>query len=482
MSAEEQNARPEPDPFEPFTRQSTNRLPRFPFARPDLSIFERIASGEDVQDALVALEFVPSFDAADFYEPAPDEILEKILNGSNEIDISLNDFFGHFVETVSGYRIAAVPYGNKLWKRELFFGGASHFHPAVVATAIRKQPDILVDMANWFETMSPAHAGIEQDEPHGDVAESAERLIEDTLKFASFRKSQIPTMTFVTEKQIYQIVKPDVSEFRQEQTSAKTIGKRRVWWEPHRPPPSEYPEKFLFATLLIQGNRVVAIGSGSDVDQPFLRENLENLCFGEVTKEVSPAQTIVETEVNADKTFDFAFDIPLDTTPSFSNTVPLSGELFDLISEAVRITCADRRSIITASVMITEDGVTLHVSSPTELLKLHPEFLNTPTLAEFSNEICVLERKAHEAVEARIFDICYDHLGLTKGDLSLAVNSKMLELLIDAVRADIGMSDKPDYSDAWHRIAAKKRPDFFMAAVANRFDPTFVTNPPRRFR
>ncbi len=482
MNAEEQNARPELDPFEPFKRQSTNRLPRFPLARPDLSVFERIASSNDVQDALLTLEFEPSFDAADLYEPAPDKTLENILNGSNEIDISLGEFFGHFAEDMSVYRDSARSYGNKLWKRELLFGVATHFHPSIVATAIRKQPDILVDMANWFEAMGPVHAGIEQDEPVENVEDRAERLIEDTLKFASFRKSQIPTMTFVTKNQIHQIVKSDVSEFRVEHTSANTIGKRLVLWEPDRPPPSEYPEKFLFATLLIQGNRVLAIGSGSDVDQPFLRENLENLCFGEVTKEVLPAQTIVETEVDADKFLDFDFDIPVDTTPSFSNTVPLSDELFDLISEAVRITCAGQRSIITASVMITDDDVKLRASLPTEQLKLHPEFFNTPALVEFNNEISVLERKAHEAVEARIFDICYDHLGFTKGDLSLAVNSKMLELLIDAVRTDIGMSGNPDCSYAWQKIAVKKRSEFFLTAVSNRFDQTSVTNPPRRFR
>jgi hypothetical protein len=438
-----------------------------------------MASIESIKDALQSLEFDGLDESFGTYETNPDKILENIMNGGNEIGISLYAFLGHFKDVHDGWGATTLQlaelFSDELWKRELLLGVVTPFHPATVTAAIRQRPDLLTEMGNWFAVFDTSYVDVTTEEAPQNIEREAERLIENTLKFVKFMNSKVPTMTVVVGQEVYQISKNQHHDYYASGIRNEcVIGNRIVSWEAHGISPDKNVERTIFATLLLQRNQVLAIGAEATINQIFDRENLGKLVVNELINEPAPneqsAGEIIAEEPDVDS---FSFDISPETAPVSTKTIPMTEDLFDLISDAVSHVCADRRTIMTACVMITDDHVKLSAKSQRfyEPYKLDTELFESPTLADFSMEIKLLEQQARETLEDKIFDVCRDYLDLSDSDLNHPLSRSMTDLLVEGVRRSLRLQDDFDYSYIWHELkVVKRRPEFFLGVAVDQYN------------
>ena len=449
---------------------------------PDLDTIRSLSEKDTILETLQSLEFVSPFDTPDEFEADPSIILNKIMDGSNEIGISLHSFLRHFMPPAYKRKVALHKpdsFSNELWKRELLGGEVTLFHPETVAAAIRLRPDLLPDIASWFDifiatdVFVTSHAEIITEIAPENAEQEAALLIDGALKFAKFLHSKIPTMTVILRGEIFQIKKNNAHHYFMSVAKDEVmVDGRVVTWDHIDSLDGDIDGATLTSTILIERNQVLAIGANETIDQIFDRKNLGKMRITELV-EVPDTQTQnAETTINEESNIDdpFCFDIP-QITPVAEKIVPLTEDLFDLITSAVSLTCSSR-TLMAVSIMITDKQIKLTTTARRlhDVIRVNTGLIKTPTFQDFVIEIELLEREAQEKVEHRILTECLDHLGLSLNSMSDPLAKKMTDLLVAGARQRLGFETDFDYGRIWHELTVMRRKsEFFLRAAVEQY-------------
>jgi hypothetical protein len=453
-----------------------------------------IPSSSSVMETLRALEF-NSDDLVD--EPYA---LDAVLAGG-DIETTVGHFFSQlrtdFRQAEASVTTRSIGYPNDLFKREPFFGVVQPFHSTSVAAAIRKRPDLVTLMGEWYRVFDALHIDDFPESSQSDVSQAADDIIGDVLKFATFKQSKLPTMTVMVGQHLYQIKKRGSNEGDTLGYKASAIpgAKRQFHATRHRVVIENlfFEGRALSASLLIDGNRVLAMGidDATSINQVFERTNLHNLSMVEhvLTTEVQHNVTAAQKS-NAETASDFfdfedsTFDLEEPEEPKTSlatKNVPLTEEFFDLIARAVDQTCNRSRAILTARVLITDSLVRIFAYDGVRLLSRQQEEFSTPPklddallrslrFANFEDEIADVEKLAGEAMERRILTGCLEHLEFDDDDRLDPVEAKMVEILVSAVKGHFAKCPvEQSYQAQWGAIeTANQDGQLYKNAVRDR--------------
>ncbi|TLX16651.1 hypothetical protein [Rhizobium sp. MHM7A] len=497
-----------------FASESAPRRPMRFADRPPGSTFdlrERISSNDRVMKALSSLGFVDgpwSLDA-DLKNEAK-KAMEAVLADGNDIGMSLSNFFARLRDdsllAKASVHTRTVAYPNDLWKREPFFGVVTPFHTTSVAAAIRKRPDLVGLLGEWYRVFDELHIDDFPEVAPENIDETADELIRDALKFATFEKSKLGTMTVMVGQHMYQIRKRGCHE----RNALEMV--QRI--EPHPAGERKFnctnqpvflenlccEGRMLSASLLIQGNRVLAMGTDDTtaINQIFAPENLGNLLMTEHIFFQQETQDQVTRKTESDALgFDtsvFDFDIPEEKSSQETKHVPLTEEFFDIIADAVGQTCVGTRAIFTARVLITDTNVRIFAYEGDRLWRRGVELSMPPKLdnglleslhfANFEQEIADIEKLADQALESKVFASCLEYLDFDEGDILDLVKKKMVEILVDTVKERNGVRpENPNHRELWRELeAAKQDGCFYMNAVFDRYCASSKPSPKRPFR
>lgn len=469
----------------------------------------RISSNITVMETLQSLDF-SNDDWGDETHTKIDaeEALDAVLAGG-DIETSVHTFFDllrtNFRQAEASVTTRTVGYPNDLWKREPFLGVVTPFHSTSVAAAIRKRPDLVTSMGEWYRVFDALHIDDLPETVPTDINQAADGIIGDVLKFATFKQSKLATMTVMVGQHMYQIRKRGYNEIDAldvgRKVNAITGEKRQFHCTRQRLVLENFYEgRMLSASLLIQGNRVLAMGTDDTtaINQIFAPENLGNLLMTEhiFFRKETQDQVTGKTESDA-LGFDtsvFDFDIPEEKSSQETKHVPLTEEFFDLIADAVGQTCVGTRAIFTARVLITDTNLRIFAYEGDRLWRHGDELSMPPKLdnglleslhfADFEQEIADIEKLADRALESKVFASCLEYLDFDEGDLLDPVKKKMVEILVDTVKERNGVRPgNPNHRELWRELEAAKQDGwFYMNAVFDRYCASSKPSPKRPFR
>jgi len=467
---------------DPFFHASPSILSCEPGRRPFVEVARRISDDRKVLEALQSIEFSED-DWEDNWEDKTatkcdtEQVLNAVLAGG-DIGTSVGAFFDRirtdWRRSDIYFETGSIGYSNDLFKREPFFGVVTPFHSASVAAAIRKRPDLLTLMHEWYRVFNALHFDNFPEDVPTDIKEAADNIVRDVLKFATFKKSRLPTMTAMVGQDIYQIRKrgrDEIDVLDARKIDAAVAGRQKFISTRGRFILKNLSEGVAqSASLLIRGNRVIGMGTDvtTPVNQIFERENLHNLFLVEhifptedqnrTDESTQTRNAAVQPSVSDSENFDFWLDMPEeDNLPRCTTKqVPLTEEFFDLITEAVEQLCSGTRAILTAQLLITDTKVRIvaydsdRLSRPGDPFFMAPKvdqvLLQVLELNDFEQEIVDIELAADSTIEDRLLSGCLQYLDFDESDRLDPVNEKMVEILVNAVREYLTKSPVPqDY-------------------------------------
>jgi hypothetical protein len=387
-------------------------------------------------------------------------------------------------------------HSNDLWKRELFFGAVTPFHSETIIAALRKRPDLAPVIKAWFQIFENVSREDFPEIAVGDVDGTAQAIIRDTLKFKAFLASELPSMTMIVEEKIFQVHKNRHREYNSSRIRETVIGD--VGFQRNVSRTSPYPlaletleeGKTFVASVLVQGNKVIAIGADNEtgIDQLFDRSNIANIVMTEHFKieGYTPSDVLSLSETPQEAAEDDFFPSPDFELPNDERSVihnrderlyAITEPLFSVIEEAIASIWEDRRSIVTARLMITDVSVIIFaVGNESNFGWSRVQHINaneTPRVRKsisaglrepnFEKEITELETLAKTALEQKRKVACMNHLDFGPEELSDPINARMLEILDEAVKEY--QSDE-NMTERWKTIERDgSRARFFWSAT-----------------
>lgn len=478
----------------PFRRRRVSDIPGFEGSVHNIE--NRVANNRAVMKAFTSLELhdagVVGVDRANNHE----DLLTRILAGE-EVEHSLE----YIMDAIADYQsfeetrlhIRVKQNTNILWKRELFFGKATALHKNTMIAALRKRPDLASELTEWYRLLNYVSQENFPEEHTGDVETTADTIIRDVEKYRAFQKSKLPAMTMLIGKRLCQARKLRHREYDASSVSQRPIRNLRSEMKASC---GLYPiaidnlneGKTLVASILLQGNRVIAIGADDTVgiDQKFDRENIDNISMTEHFK----VEGYFTPEPNEDRqenqrdTFDFGdLNDPFDFSDPGRDVrkFPITEAVFEIIEKAVEETCEDKRAIITARILVTDYSVSIFSlgeagNGPLRTNKIRNyddltdntiSLLPTP---DFEREIEEIENMAEEALEKRRLEECIKHLDFNQEELNDPVNMRMVEILNDAVK-EYQSIDSASLTKQWDEIVQlRQNSRLFSEATTTRLE------------